>query len=223
MSGAQTGTLSTHHSLTLFLCTLSHILHHATVQTQVWSSSKEVLCRRLGAQTGTSLWQHAHGIDDRPVAPPKARKSVGADVNWGVRFSNAQEADVFLKVGRAVHGGFYNTLELHVLVVVFLCLPVRVVFRWHAPRLSVASSTLGLTILPSFPAVCTHNLISKQQELCAEVASRLSAANTRARSITLKLKRKQQGAPEPAKFLGHGACDNMSRRCGKMAGLGLGV
>lgn len=65
---------------------------------QVWSSSKEVLSRRLGAQTGASLWQHAHGIDDRPVAPPKARKSVGADVNWGVRFSNAQEADTFLKV-----------------------------------------------------------------------------------------------------------------------------
>lgn len=67
--------------------------------TQVWSSSKEVLCRRLGAQTGASLWQHAHGLDERPVAPPKARRSVGAEVNWGVRFSNAQEADTFLKVG----------------------------------------------------------------------------------------------------------------------------
>jgi hypothetical protein len=52
--------------------------------------------------------------------------------------------------------------------------------------------------------------------LCAEVASRLSAANARAKTITLKLKRKQQGAPEPAKFLGHGACDNLSRRCGRV-------
>ncbi len=71
---------------------------------QVWSSSKEVLSRRLGAQTGAALWQHAHGIDDRPVAPPKARKSVGADVNWGVRFSNAQEADTFLKVQLGIVG-----------------------------------------------------------------------------------------------------------------------
>lgn len=71
---------------------------------QVWSSSKEVLCRRLGAQTGASLWQHAHGIDDRPVAPPKARRTVGAEVNWGVRFSTAQEADTFLKV-RGRRGG----------------------------------------------------------------------------------------------------------------------
>lgn len=58
-----------------------------------------MLCRRLGAQTGASLWQHAHGLDERPVAPPKARRSVGAEVNWGVRFSNAQEADTFLRVG----------------------------------------------------------------------------------------------------------------------------
>lgn len=79
---------------------------------QVWSSSKEVLSRRLGAQTGASLWQHAHGIDERPVAPPKARRSVGADVNWGVRFSNAQEADTFLKVSVFVReGGEVNKLS----------------------------------------------------------------------------------------------------------------
>jgi len=77
---------------------------------QVWSSSKEVLCRRLGAQTGASLWQHAHGIDDRPVAPPKARRTVGAEVNWGVRFSTAKEADTFLKVpGGCVWGGVVGT------------------------------------------------------------------------------------------------------------------
>jgi hypothetical protein len=78
--------------------------------TQVWSSSKEVLCRRLGAQTGAALWQHAHGIDERPVAPPKARRTVGAEVNWGVRFSTQQEADTFLKVcGCAALGQFANT------------------------------------------------------------------------------------------------------------------
>lgn len=29
--------------------------------------------------------------------------------------------------------------------------------------------------------------------------------------MTLKLKRRQAGAPEPHKFLGHGHCDNLSR------------
>ncbi|GLI64744.1 hypothetical protein VaNZ11_008111, partial [Volvox africanus] len=33
----------------------------------------------------------------------------------------------------------------------------------------------------------------------------------RGRSLTLKLKRRQAGAPQPAKFMGHGACDNISR------------
>jgi hypothetical protein len=33
----------------------------------------------------------------------------------------------------------------------------------------------------------------------------------RGRCITLKVKRRQEGAPEPAKFLGHGWCDNLSR------------
>ena len=36
-------------------------------------------------------------------------------------------------------------------------------------------------------------------------------AGLRGRSVTLKIKRKQEGAPEPTKFLGHGWCDNLSR------------
>lgn len=31
------------------------------------------------------------------------------------------------------------------------------------------------------------------------------------RTITLKLKRRKENAPEPPKFMGHGICDNMSR------------
>jgi DNA repair protein REV1 len=33
----------------------------------------------------------------------------------------------------------------------------------------------------------------------------------RGRALTLKVKRRQAGAPEPAKFMGHGICDNASR------------
>ncbi len=54
---------------------------------QVWSCSKEQLVRRLGKVAGQNLWNHAHGRDDRPVEPPGKRKSVGAEVNWGIRFT----------------------------------------------------------------------------------------------------------------------------------------
>lgn len=53
---------------------------------QVWSASKERLQRVLGQKTGISLWQFAHGRDERAVEGPKVRKSVGAEVNWGIRF-----------------------------------------------------------------------------------------------------------------------------------------
>jgi DNA repair protein REV1 len=36
--------------------------------------------------------------DDRAVEPPKARKSLGAEVNWGVRFKSDEEAAKFLQV-----------------------------------------------------------------------------------------------------------------------------
>lgn len=61
--------------------------------------------RKLGAQTGANLWQHAHGIDNRQVELPKARRSIGADVNWGVRFSTDEDAHKFLKVGMSERGG----------------------------------------------------------------------------------------------------------------------
>lgn len=112
---------------------------------QVWSSSKEVLIRRLGKQTGLNLWNYAHGLDDRPVEPPKARKSVGAEVNWGIRFTCEADAEKFL------------------------------------------------------------------DELCQEVSNRLKAAGVKGKAITLKVKRRQAGAPEPVKFLGCGACDSLSR------------
>jgi hypothetical protein len=58
--------------------------HHVAVQ------------RELGEKTGENLWLMAHGRDLRVVQTPKPRKSLGAEVNWGIRFRNQQDADVFL-------------------------------------------------------------------------------------------------------------------------------
>ena len=52
--------------------------------------------RELGEKTGANLWDMAHGRDSRAVEPPKPRRSLGAEVNWGIRFRNQQEADAFL-------------------------------------------------------------------------------------------------------------------------------
>ena len=49
------------------------------------------------------------------------------------------------------------------------------------------------------------------KSLCEEVASRLRAVGVLSKTLTLKLKRRRAGASEPAKFMGHGSCDNFSK------------
>eukprot|EP00250_Pteridium_aquilinum_P001263 c11473_g1_i1 orf=98-835(+) len=42
------------------------------------------------------LWCYARGIDNRQVLEYQERKSIGAEVNWGVRFDSASDAQHFL-------------------------------------------------------------------------------------------------------------------------------
>ena len=42
------------------------------------------------------MWAYAHGVDDRQVEPPKSRKSVGAECNWGIRFQRDADAVAFM-------------------------------------------------------------------------------------------------------------------------------
>ncbi len=39
----------------------------------------------------------------------------------------------------------------------------------------------------------------------------MAMAQVRCKTVTLKIKRRKEGAPSPMKFLGHGPCDNLSR------------
>lgn len=106
---------------------------------------KSVLQKEFGGKTGELLFNHCRGIDGRKVETQQARKSIGAEVNWGVRFNHEAEAIKFM------------------------------------------------------------------EDLCGEIQKRLRHAKLKGRCVTLKLKRKQQGANEPFKFLGHGKCDNLSK------------
>lgn len=46
--------------------------------------------------TGLQVWAYAHGVDERQVEPPKSRKSVGAECNWGIRFQRDADATAFM-------------------------------------------------------------------------------------------------------------------------------
>ena len=63
----------------------------------IWpAASKHVLKLKLCDATGSQVWAFAHGLDDRIVEPPKARKSVGAECNWGIRFTSDADALTFM-------------------------------------------------------------------------------------------------------------------------------
>ncbi|KAF1810733.1 DNA repair protein [Eremomyces bilateralis CBS 781.70] len=59
--------------------------------------SKEKLVTALGPKTGEKLYEYARGIDRSEVGEVVVRKSVSAEVNWGVRFENQQQVDEFIE------------------------------------------------------------------------------------------------------------------------------
>ncbi|EUC36394.1 hypothetical protein COCCADRAFT_23826 [Bipolaris zeicola 26-R-13] len=58
--------------------------------------NKERLIQILGPKTGEKLYEYSRGIDRQEVGEQVIRKSVSAEVNWGVRFENQEQADEFI-------------------------------------------------------------------------------------------------------------------------------
>ncbi|CAG7979053.1 unnamed protein product [Penicillium olsonii] len=58
---------------------------------------KERLISALGPKTGIKMWEYARGIDRTEVGDQVTRKSVSAEVNWGIRFVNQDQADEFVR------------------------------------------------------------------------------------------------------------------------------
>ncbi|PHH86131.1 hypothetical protein CDD83_10682 [Cordyceps sp. RAO-2017] len=58
--------------------------------------SRERLASALGPKTGDRLADYARGIDRSEVGEQPPRKSVSAEVNWGIRFISQQEAEEFV-------------------------------------------------------------------------------------------------------------------------------
>ncbi|KAK9467096.1 hypothetical protein V1512DRAFT_247354 [Lipomyces arxii] len=63
---------------------------------EVLQVPKAKLQEVVGAKTGDKLCLYAQGLDNRQVGEVSIRKSVSAEVNWGVRFENKSQLDTFL-------------------------------------------------------------------------------------------------------------------------------
>ncbi|KAK8864399.1 hypothetical protein IAR55_001647 [Kwoniella newhampshirensis] len=48
----------------------------------------------LGPKTGEMLWGYLRGYDERKLEADKARKSVSAEMNYGIRFQNQDQAEI---------------------------------------------------------------------------------------------------------------------------------
>ncbi|KAL8729499.1 MAG: hypothetical protein Q9181_004980 [Wetmoreana brouardii] len=59
--------------------------------------TKERLMSTLGPKTGEKIWDYSRGIDRIEVGEQVIRKSVSAEVNWGIRFVTQEQADEFVQ------------------------------------------------------------------------------------------------------------------------------
>lgn len=59
--------------------------------------SKDRLMTVLGPKTGEKIWDYSRGIDRAEVGEQVVRKSVSAEVNWGIRFISQVEAEEFVQ------------------------------------------------------------------------------------------------------------------------------
>jgi DNA repair protein REV1 len=59
--------------------------------------TRERLVSHLGPKTGAKLWDYARGIDKTEVGVQTLRKSVSAEINWGIRFTNQTQAEEFVQ------------------------------------------------------------------------------------------------------------------------------
>ncbi|KAJ5622613.1 hypothetical protein N7528_005845 [Penicillium herquei] len=69
----------------------------ATLVRDLRNLARERLVSGLGPKTGIKMWEYARGIDKTEVGNEVIRKSVSAEVNWGIRFVNQEQAEDFLK------------------------------------------------------------------------------------------------------------------------------
>lgn len=63
--------------------------------TELQKFSSQALQREFGPKTGRVLYQYCRGIDDRALRTERERKSVSAEINYGIRFRKVRLPDIF--------------------------------------------------------------------------------------------------------------------------------
>ncbi|XP_016959772.1 DNA repair protein Rev1 [Drosophila biarmipes] len=78
---------------------MSHKLKQAGLHNcgDVQNTSLDKLESVLGKKLGQNLFQNCRGIDDRPLAYEQTRKTVSAEMNFGIRFTKSAECEQFLR------------------------------------------------------------------------------------------------------------------------------
>lgn len=56
------------------------------------------LQKEFGPKTGQSLFQFCRGQDDRPIKVERERKSVSAEINYGIRFMKVRTNSCQVKI-----------------------------------------------------------------------------------------------------------------------------
>ncbi len=71
---------------------LGHKLQTLGVETcaDLQKFSSQALQREFGPKTGLQLYQYCRGIDDRTLKTERERKSVSAEINYGIRFTKVR-------------------------------------------------------------------------------------------------------------------------------------
>jgi DNA repair protein REV1 len=70
---------------------------------------KESLQASLGVKTGQMIYNYCRGVDDR-ILENKKRQSIGAEINWGLRFEKRNDVDSFIeRLCSNVYERFINT------------------------------------------------------------------------------------------------------------------
>ncbi|TFK61442.1 DNA repair protein [Pluteus cervinus] len=69
----------------------------ATTLGELAKNSKAVLCDALGPGNGEKLYNAIRGVDDKQLESDKPRKSVSCEINYGIRFEDNEQAEVFVR------------------------------------------------------------------------------------------------------------------------------
>lgn len=81
----------------------------------VWTTPVEVLKSWLGDALGAQVSKYSRGQDDRELKPIVARKSIGLDINYGIRFTNLENAEVFIYKMAIELASRLEQVEVHML------------------------------------------------------------------------------------------------------------